>query len=155
MTTVGESLDPKRLIALLSEQRDLYHRLRELSEQQRSLISGDRPEQLLNLLRERQTLVGALARLNDQLAPFRRQWEGLYRGLPDELRDQANNLLQEINGLLRVILKTDQEDSALLSARKQSVGQAVAKLAGGQSANAAYARQAAERPGPHAADVTG
>ena len=52
-----ESQEPKRLITLLSEQRELYQRLRDLSERQRSLISSDRPEQLLSILRERQTLV--------------------------------------------------------------------------------------------------
>lgn len=153
MDNANEPQEPQRLVALLTEQRDLYLRLRELSEQQRSLISSDRPEQLLNILRERQTLVGALARLNDQLAPFRRNWEGMYNSLPTDLRDQANNLLQEINGLLRLILRTDQEDSALLSARKQTVGDRIRDLADGQSANAAYGRQAT--PPARSADVTG
>lgn len=147
--------DSERLLGLLTQQRDYYLRLRELSEQQRTLISGDRPEQLLNILRERQTLVGALARLNEQLAPFRRDWEGTYAGLPDERRGQANDLLQEINGLLRIILRTDQEDSALLSARKQTVGQAIGAVSDGQTANAAYARQGAGGGKSPAADVTG
>ena len=146
--------DTERLIKLLSEQRDLYVRLRELSEQQRSLISGDHPEQLLNILRERQTLVGALARLNEQLAPFRRNWDGMYRSLPTAQRHQANELLQEINGLLRLILRTDQEDSALLSARKQTVAGQIRDLGGGQSANNAYARHATG-PSTPSADVTG
>jgi flagellar biosynthesis/type III secretory pathway chaperone len=136
-----QSQDPKGLIAPLTEQRDLYRRLRDLSERQRSLISSDRPEQLLSILRERQTLVAALARLNEQLAPFRRNWDVLYQGLPADVRVEANKLLQDINGLLRVILKTDQEDSALLAARKQSIGQRLRDVDGGQTANTAYARQ--------------
>jgi len=146
--------DPSRLIALLTEQRDLYLRLRELSEQQRHLITGDRPELLLNTLRERQTLVSALARLNEQLAPFRRNWEGLYSSLPAGPREQANALLQEINGLLRVILRTDQEDGALLAARKQAAGAQIGQLSDGRSANTAYAQQGGS-PAPRAADVTG
>lgn len=156
MSSGNERHDPRRLLALLGEQRDLYVRLRELSEQQRSLISSDRPEQLLNILRERQTLVGALARLNEQLAPFRRDWDSLYRSLPDDQRRQANNLLQEINELLRKILKTDQEDSALLSARKQAVAERIRDVSGGQSANRAYGQQGRPAPAaPPAADVTG
>ncbi|MGD8454312.1 MAG: flagellar export chaperone FlgN [Phycisphaerae bacterium] len=155
MKDVNDLRSPQRLIDLLAEQRGLYVRLRELSEQQRTLITGDRPEMLLNILRERQSLVAALARLNDELAPYRRDWENLYSGLPDDLRRQANDLLQEINGLLRVILRTDQEDSALLSARKQTLGGEMDKLSGGHSANSAYARQATpEKRGP-SADVTG
>jgi hypothetical protein len=146
--------DPQQLVKLLGEQRDLYLRLRDLSEQQRALIASDHPEQLLNLLRERQTLVGALARLNDQLAPFRKNWEGMYAGLPDDLRDQANNLLLEINGLLRVILRSDQEDSAMLNARKETVGQRIRDLTGGQAANNAYGRRTDPAPSS-SADMTG
>ena len=151
-----QSQDPRQLITLLMQQRELYQRLRDLSERQRSLISGDRPEQLLSILRERQTYVAALAKLNEQLAPFRRNWDVLYQGLPANLRTQANQLLQEVNGLLRAILKTDQEDSALLAARKQSVGLRLREVDGGQTANTAYARQTS--PGsmaPGGADVTG
>ncbi len=155
MSGFEESHDPKRLIGLLIEQRDLYRRLRELSEQQRTLITGDRPEMLLNILRERQTLVGALSRLNEQLAPYRRNWEPLYAGLPEESRNEANQLLQEINGLLRVILRTDQEDSKLLSARKQSVARELDALSGVQSANAAYAAKLPTGKAAHSADMQG
>ena len=155
MNGSNELQDAARLIDLLGQQRDLYQRLRELSEQQRTLITGDKPEMLLNILRERQVLVSALARLNEQLAPFRRNWEGMYSGLPSDLRDQANTLLREINGLLRVILRTDQEDSALLSARKQVVGQQIGQLSGAQSANTAYARRSAAGGTTRSADVTG
>lgn len=150
-----QSQDPTRLIALLVEQRELYQRLRDLSERQRSLISSDHPEQLLSILRDRQTLVAALAKLNQQLAPFRRNWDVLYQGLPADLRSEANKLLQDINGLLRVILKTDQEDTALLAARKQSVGQGLREVDGGQTANTAYARQAGAPTLAPGADVTG
>jgi hypothetical protein len=150
-----EPQQPQHLIDLLSEQRDLYGRLRELSEQQRTLITGDRPETLLSILRERQTLVGALIRLNEQLAPFRRNWEREHAALPQDLRAQADHLLRDINGLLREILRTDQEDGHILAARKQAVGQQMDALADGRSANAAYAHKSAPDGAAHAADMTG
>lgn len=107
--------DPNRLITLLSQQRDLYRQLGELSKKQRSMISGDRPELLLDILRDRQELVTALARLNEELGPFRRNWDTAYSALPEARRAQASEILLEINGLLRVILRTDQEDGELLS----------------------------------------
>jgi hypothetical protein len=148
-------LDPRRLVALLTQQRDFYRRLRELSQKQRSLIAGDRPELLLTILRERQELVAALARLNNDLGPFRRNWDAMYAALPEAIRMEASQILQEINGLLRVILQTDQEDSALLSARKQAVAGDLAALSGGRAANTAYARQSDSVPGARAADMTG
>jgi hypothetical protein len=155
MTISTSQLDPNRLITLLEQQRDMYLKLRELSDKQRSLIAGDRPELLLGILRDRQDLVTALARLNDQLGPFRRNWDALYAALPEDRRTHASGLLQEINGLLRVILRTDQEDGALLSVRKQAVAASIADLSGGRTANTAYARHTGPTSGPAAADITG
>lgn len=147
-------LDPNRLITLLSQQRDLYRQLGELSVKQHSMISGDRPELLLKILRDRQELVIALARLNEELGPFRRNWDTVYSALPGAQRAQASEILHEVNGLLGVILRTDQEDGALLSARKQAVATEIAHVEGGKVANAAYARQAAPASTPEA-DTTG
>lgn len=146
--------NPEGLITLLRRQRDLYQRLADLSERQRSLISGDRPELLLNILHERQTLVTALASVNDQLSPFRRNWQNVYETLPEVTRHTASSLLDEINGMLQIILRTDQEDQALLSARKQAVARSLGDVAGGQAANSAYGRNRS-RTGGGTADVTG
>ena len=154
MTHTASNLDPTRLMALLSEQRDLYVKLRDLSDKQRSMIAGDRPELLLNILRDRQDLVTSLARLNDEVAPFRRNWDAMYSALPQAQRTQASELLQEINGLLRVILRADQEDGALLSARKQVVADEIADTTGGKDANTAYAKQGGTT-GASSADVSG
>lgn len=147
-------LDPSVMIDLLTKQRDLYRSLRDLSAKQRTMISGGRPELLLNILRDRQDLVTTLARLNEELGPFRRNWDSLYAGLPDAQREQASRILHEINDLLRVILRTDQEDGALLSARKQTIASELADVSGGRTANAAYARHAGS-PGASSSDMTG
>jgi hypothetical protein len=150
-----EQLVPEGLIRLLREQRDLYRRLQELSERQRRLISGDRPELLLNILRDRQTLVESLARINKQLSPYRRSWREIYDTLPERDRDTASGLLEEINGMLQTILKADKEDQALLSARKQAVANSVSDVSGGQIANAAYAPRSAGDGGGGTADIKG
>jgi hypothetical protein len=148
-------ITPQALIKLLREQRDFYQRLQELSDRQRSLISGDRPELLLNILRDRQILVESLARINQKLSPYRRNWQEIYETLPEEARQSASSLLEEINGMLQLILKADQEDQALLSARKQAVARSIGEVSGGQAANTAYAPHAAGRSGGGTADVTG
>lgn len=146
---------PERLLTLLKKQRDLYLRLQELSERQRALISGDRPELLLNILRDRQSLVTALAAVNEELSPYRRDWQRVYAALPEVTRHSASELLEEINGMLQVILRADQEDQALLSARKQAVARSLNDVSGGRAANAAYARQAGKGSGNGTADMTG
>lgn len=130
------------LLTLLTQQRDLYARLQELSDRQRSLICGERPEQLLNILRDRQVLVTALARLNEDLAPFRRDWEATYAALPEPTRSAAARLLAEISGMLRTILQSDHEDGALLAARKQVIARELNEVGQTQAATNAYSRQA-------------
>lgn len=147
--------DAERLIVLLTEQRDLYGRLRELSDRQRALIAGDRPEQLLSILQERQTLISSLSRLNEQLAPFRREWDAMYARLSEESRERTSALLNEINALLKVILKTDREDSVLLAARKHTVARELSGVAGGKTATSAYARQSDSPTNGPSADVSG
>ncbi|TWT42330.1 FlgN protein [Phycisphaerae bacterium RAS1] len=144
-----------RLKTLLTQQRDHYLRLQQLSRQQREMISSDRPELLLGILSERQTLVSALARLNQELSPFRRNWDANYAALPATDKADVSALLQEINALLRGILATDQQDSALLAARKHTVRQELDGLGGAQTAASAYVRQSGAAPPQRAADITG
>lgn len=155
MDDITRQVASENLIELLTEQRDLYRKLRDLSDRQRSLIAGDRPEQLLNILRDRQTLVTALAKVNEKLAPYRRNWGGIYETLPESDKRTASGLLEQINGMLKVILKTDQEDQTLLSARKQAVARSLNDVNGGRKANSAYARNAAPAGRGGAADITG
>ncbi len=130
-----------RLIVLLTQQRDLYRELEGLAKRQRELISGQRPERLIDVLRERQGLVGRLAQLNVELAPYRRDWSTACDHLSPAARQEAQDLLDEINRLLRVILDTDREDSSLLAARKAAAGAELRTMGSSQAAAQAYAKQ--------------
>jgi len=152
-TNTSASTAVDGLIPLLKEQRDLYLKLKDLSDRQRDTIAGDRPEQVLNILRDRQQLVTALSKVNEKLSPIRRNWQEIYEQLPEVTRHTAQGLLNEINGMLQVILRTDQEDQALLSARKQAVARSLSSVADGRTANAAYARQTGVGGG--SADIKG
>lgn len=135
-------VNPEQLLGLLRQQRDLYHRLADLSARQRGMISGDRPEALLNILTERQELIIALARLNELLSPLRQDWNNTFAALPPSIQQSATDLLDEVNATLRSIIQADQEDGALLSARKQALVRNLADVEGTRAAGAAYARQA-------------
>ncbi len=148
------TLDPQQMIELLRRQQDCYAALQQLSQTQRSLITGERPDLLLTVLGERQSLVSELLGLNNKLAPYRRAWDDLVEHVPESQREEVAELLRSIGGLLRSILETDQQDSAVLSARKQIVGRSLSELSGGRSAHLAYAPGGETRE-PGAADLTG
>lgn len=144
-----------QLLTLLEQQRSLYSSLQDLSRRQRGLISGDRPELLLEILRERQTLVLSLAQLNQALGPYRQDWDERFNALPADVQTRAGSLLESINGMLEAILASDQEDGALLAARKRVVAQNLNQLVGATAAHSAYSRKVGSTSGAQSADMTG
>ena len=95
-----------------------------------------------------------LVLLNQQLSPFRRDWDQTLASLADDARQVVSKLLAVINTLLSGILATDKEDGALLSARKQMVASELSGLSGGRIANQCYARSM-PATGTSSADLTG
>lgn len=153
MSTAPVAPPQREVVTLLTLQRDLYSRLRGLSEQQRNLIETDRPEVLLQILTERQSIVNRLARLNEQLAPMRRTWDVTFAALPPETRSEVTGLLAEINTLLRSILTSDESDTAMLAARKHAIGSELQAIESRRSVAGAYSRSAG--PASTSADLSG
>lgn len=150
-----ENLNPQGLLRLLTGQRELYRELEALSQRQRSSITSDRPEALLDVLTRRQRIIQALGRLNERLAPYRERWAEEYGQLDESARRQVDACLEEIHSLLRVILQADQEDGAMLSARREILSRELGRTADGQAANSAYARHARASQDGGSADMTG
>jgi len=130
------------MIGLLSQQRDLYERLAGLSDSQRSLITGQRTEQLLTVLAERQALLAELERLAERVRPLQTEWPRLRAALPADRVQEVDRLLADIRRLLGGILEKDRDDAQLLAARKQTTADAVMTCGTGKRADAAYAAQA-------------
>lgn len=138
MSTQQQTTTGSEIIALLTLQRDLYRRLSELGQSQRTLIADNQPEVLLQTLTERQSLINRLARLNAQLGPYRRTWDATYAGLQADQRTTVNDLLDDINQMLRSILQNDREDTQRLAAQKESAGAALRDVKTHTNATAAY-----------------
>lgn len=131
-----------RLVTLLRTQVELYARLRELSQRQRTTITGDpgrSADALLDILRQRQSLVRKIVQANQDLAPFRRDWKAACDGLDAATRGEVTALVTRINESLSTILGADREDEALLAARRDAVADELSGLSGGRQANQLYA----------------
>jgi hypothetical protein len=132
----------QQMIELLSQQRALYERLTKLSQSQRSLITGDRTEQLLSVLAERQRLVEAIQQLAERMRPLQSAWPKLCGDVEAGQVEHVDRLLADIRRLLGGLLEQDQNDADLLAARKQTTAAAVAECRKGRRVDAAYAAQA-------------
>ncbi len=140
METEQQQMSGERLIALLRQQQSLYRQMRVLADRQKYLITQDEPGSLLSLLAQRQCLVEGLEGLNSQMTPFRKHWSEIYASLDEACRREVANLLEEANESLGAILKGDSQDSATLSARRQTIAGTLSSMSAGSRATAAYGK---------------
>jgi len=147
-------MDSTEITNLLIQQRDLYRALGRLSERQRNMITSDEPEKLLSLLAERQKLIDQMQTINQRLQPFQVNWRQIRTSLDEQNARRVDELVNEINGLLGDILKTDEADTALLSVRKSERGQAIGAIQSGRQANRAYSTAGESYPSGSGMDWT-
>ncbi|NQU75718.1 MAG: hypothetical protein HQ546_05325, partial [Planctomycetes bacterium] len=109
-----------QLIELLTRQREVYQRLRELAKRQRRPIEDDQPEDLLRILGDRQRLIAEMNEINSALEPFRSRWDQLRVSISENQRMQVSDLVADVQQLLAEILDQDQGDCDALKERMVS-----------------------------------
>ncbi len=110
------------MLSLLNGQRDLYHQLKALSQQQTRCIREGSTEQLLSVLSERQAVIEALSRSNAELAPYRDKWGELTAAAEPQQRQQVRETLDEIERVLKEVVEQDERDRVELKGAQQQIG---------------------------------
>ena len=134
--------DAGELIAQLTEQRGLYAELVGLTEHQRSLIAGGEPEDLLEVLGQRQKRIDRLGVLSSQLRRHQENWQKIRLRMSESDGREVDRLVSEVNGLLSTILACDKADVEQLAARRHATGASLAGLKRSREVGAAYAAEA-------------
>jgi hypothetical protein len=151
---VHETRAGNHVIELLMRQTSLYEQLRELCAKQRDLIELNQTENLLQVLRSRQLIMNALKQVQTELAPLRGNWQMACTDLSSSDRELVSTLIERARGDVQAILDSDRQDTAMLSARKQTVARELRDLSGTRTAGTAYA-QISSGSGANSADLTG
>lgn len=128
----------RELIGLLTEQRDQCVQLKSLVQNQRNSITANEPERLLELLGQRKVILDRLAALSAQLRPFQADWAEVRRQLEGESLTRVDALVAEVNTCLSGVLKTDEEDTKLLAARKSTVSREIGTMKTAKQVGSAY-----------------
>ena len=131
------------LIQLLAQQRLLCRQLKELAQKQRSLVDGNNPEMLLRVLAGRQRIIDRLSAIDRNLKPIRSEWQEISRSLPDQQRQEAQSLINEVQDILGDIIARDEKDTEALSQNQQKIGREIKKTQVGKKMNKAYGQSAA------------
>lgn len=134
------------IVASLETQLSHYRRLQKLSDQQRAYVRENQTDELLAVLQTRSELLGEIARLEQDVAPLKRDWAGTSLSLSPELRDAAAKMLAETRTLLQQITQADQDDVLLLQQRQLNVGKQIQQHQSAKRVNTRYAASAYSAP---------
>jgi hypothetical protein len=130
------------ILAALQEQVACYRRLAKLAAIQHDHVQQGRTEQLLEVLGQRQEVLGDVGRCETVIAPAKRQWAAYVATLPPDARAEAEMLLAETRRLLEEITSADRNDALVLQQRKLSLGSQIGKATAARQVNRSYAAAA-------------
>lgn len=138
--------DAQELIGLLDRQLGHCRLLHTLLHRQRSAITADDPQRLLEVLERRRGILETLSEVSKRLGTYQAAWPRVRERLNEADRRRVDALAREVNEKLADILKTDEEDAKLLAARKSMMTREMSELKTGRQAGNAYAAGGTEQP---------
>lgn len=113
------------------------------------------PDDLLNLVAQKQQLMSQLGELESRLKPLKDQWNKIKLDLPEQVRTFADGLLEELAATIHVLI--EMEDAAhkrleeVMGATKEGINNIRKKA----QVNRAYAAYGARAPGAKFVDHRG
>ena len=128
----------QNVITLLTRQRDLYLRLKDLAYRQRELVDKSDPEMLLKVLANRQRIIDQLSIIDRQLRPIREDWQKISDGFSNSDRNSVNLLVDQVKKTIEEILHRDKKDTETLTSKKNEIAVELKKTRTGRQMGKAY-----------------
>jgi hypothetical protein len=153
-----ESAQLKNFLEDLQSQLALYKDMIGVNTRQSELLdhpAESDPDDLFNLVAQKQQLMSQLGDLESRLRPHKDQWNRIKLDLPDSVRTFADGLLEELASTIGVLI--EMEDAAhkrleeVMGATKEGIN-SIRKKA---QVNRAYAAYGARSPGAKFVDHKG
>lgn len=135
-----------RLRQTLDEHLEAARHLHRLSEAQSLAVRAGDAEEILRLLRERESAVATLATINDTLAPLAVTFAASTVGVEPAERRRITAELEELENLIARVTSRDAEDRVTLERLRTGLGEQLSALGTQRGAASAYAGAPAARP---------
>lgn len=145
---LGLNMDEQSVIDALTEQVACYRRLAKLADVQHEHVQQGRTEELLQVLRSRETVLSQAAGFEEVVGPAKKRWAEFAGSLGSAARANAEMLLAETRRLLELITTADRNDAMVLQQRKLSLGRQIQQAAAARALNRNYAAAAYGKRGP-------
>lgn len=151
-TTEPDESDVATAMSLLREEAVLYDSLEELARRQRDYVACDDATRLLTVLVDRRKLSDDLQRVGKRLSPMRSSWDAYRKRLSESQRSEVEGLIGKTAECVKRIMKRDEEDVRVLSARKEMVAVGLRATHVSGEALAAYGAPGMDRCRPGSLD---
>src|SRR5688500_12062268 len=139
---MGTLLANETVIAALAEQVGCYQRLAKLARIQHEHIQQSQTDALLEVLKNRQTVLDEIGRLEQTVAPIKQSWNEFAQSLEEPNRGRAEALVTEARELLREITECDRNDVLVLQQRTLNLGKQINQATAARKVNTKYATAA-------------
>ncbi len=137
-STEQQQAAAEKVVSLLTRQRDLYLRLKDLAYSQRKLVDKSDPEMLLKVLANRQRIIDQLSLIDRQLRPLREDWQKISGCFSDAQRNNVNLLIDQVKNTIEDILNRDKKDTETLTYKKNEIAIELKKARTGRQMGKAY-----------------
>ncbi len=134
---------------------DLYDRLDSLSRQQRVLITDDKLDDLLSLLKQRDELIDQLETAAPQYQQALELLTNFGSTIPEQPRTIFTQQIDAIDAVAEQIAKRDQQASRMLDQRKVALASEMSGIGQKSAAVTAYAGGKSQAPSPRFQDREG
>lgn len=137
------------MLRLLTDQRDIFARLREYAVKQLEIIATGDADALLKLLAEKQRLIERNETLKKEIAPFQTQWEGVRERVGLEVRRAVEAMFADLRGHVAAVVELENQASTQAQGARSRTGDQVQKMQTGKAMLKAYgARRSVAAPPP-------
>lgn len=126
------------LLEYLGEEQACYTSLLDLSRQQKQIILGGDVDQLLVTLSQKQKILGKVGEIEQQLAPFKRNWRQVRSELDGNQKQVLDIALGTVEELLAELIALEKESEQLLIERRNQCEQELSETARGSQVTNAY-----------------
>jgi hypothetical protein len=126
------------LVRRLEAQLEQCRRLESLCERQREAVSAGDTDGLLTVLGERQGVIEEMARIGEEIEPFRARWESVMALVDGNVRTRMGELVIAIGEAIERVGRSDEVDRAALEQQRAGVASELAVVANRRGAVAAY-----------------
>lgn len=126
------------LLESFGQEQACYTALLDLSRRQKEIIEGGDVDQLLALLGQKQQVLERITGIEEQLAPYKRDWRHVQDSLDDDDRQVLDLALATVEELLSELIALERESEQLLVSRRDRTYDELRGAAHASAVNSAY-----------------